>query len=120
MVFKCRSALIFRIALGVLSIIAEMRPADAVVTANDLYLSCSQKSALCTQYSIGVIDGIMLQAAISRVSPIFCSATEIPPSEIADLVVKGLDSDQKLKAAPNAGLAISIILTKKFPCKPKP
>jgi hypothetical protein len=104
-----------------------MRPVLAVVallwagaahaaTVTDIYGACAQHSARCTDFFDGFMEGMLSYSAIIKGKTFFCTDQKITPQAAGKLFVTGVNDDPKLKSAPGAGIAFSVILAKTYPC----
>jgi hypothetical protein len=85
----------------------------------DIYEACSHNSNKCMYYFDGYMDGVVSYSAVIKGKTLFCTSDRITPQAAGALFVKGLNEDAKLKDAPAAGIAFTIILQKQYPCTGK-
>jgi hypothetical protein len=88
-------------------------------TVTEIYNACSQHRDKCSDYFDGFMDGLISYSAIIKGKTFFCTSERVRPQEAGALFVRGVNDDPKLKSAPDAGIAFSIILTKTYPCTSK-
>ncbi len=110
------------VTLGSILSIFYINSVRAEVKVADLYYACSHAKteqlmhAACVEYIAGIVDGMVSQMVLTKSRPVYCAPDKLTAEDAGDIFIKGIDSDERLKEAPNAGIALVLILQRKFAC----
>ena len=94
-------------------------------TGNELYENCSskqgeptywQKSAACSAYVMGVVDGIGASEVLEKSLPVMCIPLEVTVGQMVDIVTKSLRENPASRHLGASG-RVMLALAAAFPCR---